>query len=328
VKAVPQPAAAGAGASAAAASRSLLPASLVSASWLAAHLGPPVVVLDATVVLPAPAHDGDYRPQSGRTRFAGGHIPGARHADLLTDLSDRDAPYHFARPSDGRLGAALGRLGVTGAAAVVAYDSADGIWAARLWWMLRWIGVPAAVLDGGWQAWLAAGGAVEQGPPAVAATAGRAVTPAGAGAVIPPPQRSGMWAGKGDVLEILAGSRPGALVCALSREVFEGTAPTRYSRRGHIPASLSVPARSMLTADGLMRPPQELARLLAGIPDRGKVTVYCGGGISAALVAHALTLIGREDVAIYDGSLEEWSADADLPLVVGPHQDNPAIEAI
>jgi thiosulfate/3-mercaptopyruvate sulfurtransferase len=296
----------------------VLPGSLVSASWLAAHLGPPVVVLDATVVLPAPAHDGDYRPQSGRTRFDGGHIPGARHADLLTDLSDPDAPYHFARPPAGRLAAALGRLGVTGAAAVVGYDSADGIWAARLWWMLRWIGVPAAVLDGGWQAWLAGGGAVEQGPPAAAPAAGRAA--------IRPRQRSGMWAAKADVLEILSGSRSGALVCALSREVFEGTAPTRYSRRGHIPASVNVPARSMLTPGGRLRPPQDLAQALAGIPDRGNVTVYCGGGISAALVAHALTLTGRADVAIYDGSLEEWSADADLPLVVGPHQDDLATE--
>jgi thiosulfate/3-mercaptopyruvate sulfurtransferase len=305
----------------------VLPGSLVSASWLAAHLGPPVVVLDATVVLPAPAHDGDYRPQSGRARFADGHIPGARHADLLTDLSDQDAPYHFARPSAGRLAAALGRLGVTGSAAVVAYDSADGIWAARLWWMLRWIGVPAAVLDGGWQTWLADGGAVEQGPPAVAPAAGRAGTPR-AGAVIAPRQRSGMWAGKADVLDILAGSRSGALVCALSREVFEGTAPTRYARRGHIPASVNVPARSLRTAGGLMRPPQDLAGALAGIPDSGNVTVYCGGGISAAVVAHALTLIGREDVAIYDGSLEEWSADADLPLVVRPHQGGAASSVI
>jgi thiosulfate/3-mercaptopyruvate sulfurtransferase len=292
----------------------VLPGSLVSASWLAAHLGPPVVVLDATVVLPAPAHDGDYRPESGRDRFAGGHIPGARHADLLTDLSDPAASCHFTRPPADRLAAALGRLGVTGTAEVIAYDSADGIWAARLWWMLRWLGLPAAVLDGGWQAWLGSGGAVCSGPPAAA--------PPATATLAPQPQRSGMWAAKADVLEILSGSRPGTLVCALSREVFEGTAPTRYSRRGHIPSSVNVPARSMLAAGGLMRPPHELAGALASIPDRGQVTVYCGGGISAALVAHALALTGRDDVAIYDGSLEEWSADADLPLVVGPHQDD------
>jgi thiosulfate/3-mercaptopyruvate sulfurtransferase len=312
---------------------SLLPGPLVSASWLAAHLGPPVVVLDATVILPAPAHDGDYRPQSARGRFGNGHIPGARHADLLEDLSDQGAAYHFARPPAARLAAALGRLGVTDTSAVVSYDSADGMWAARLWWMLRWIGVPAAVLDGGWGAWVASGGAVEHSGTDGQGGADAAVRqdrPAGLheGAVSPhegaiiPDERSGMWAGKADVLEIVGGARPGSLVCALSSEVFEGTVPTRYSRRGHIPSSLSVPARTLLAPDGRLRPPGELAEAMAGIPGRGRVTVYCGGGISAALVAHALTVVGREDVAIYDGSLEEWSADPDLPLVLGPHQDD------
>jgi thiosulfate/3-mercaptopyruvate sulfurtransferase len=302
---------------------SLLPGPLVPASWLAAHLGPPIVVLDATVILPAPAHDGDYRPQSARGRFDDGHIPGARHADLLEDLSDQGAAYHFARPPAGRLAAALGRLGVTGACAVVAYDSADGMWAARLWWMLRWIGVPAAVLDGGWGAWVGSGGAIEQGLADAGTVPGGSADPhEGA---ITAHERSGMWADQADVLEIVSGTRPGTLVCALSREVFEGTAPTRYARRGHIPSSLNVPARALIAPDGRLRPPEQLAEAVAGLPDHGEgggVTVYCGGGISAALVAHALTLVGREDVAIYDGSLEEWSADPDLPLVLGPHQND------
>jgi thiosulfate/3-mercaptopyruvate sulfurtransferase len=297
-----------------------LPGPLVSASWLAAHSGPPVVVLDATVILPAPTRDGDYRPRSGRDRFDDGPIPGARHADLLNDLSDQKAAYHFARPPAERLAAALGRLGVTAASAVVTYDSADSMWAARLWWMLRWIGVPAAVLDGGWGAWVASGGAVERGEPD---SPGPQPGPAGPGKdAIAPHEHSGMWADKADVLEIVRGTRPGTLVCALSREVFEGTTPTRYSRRGHIPSSVNVPARALISSGGRLRPPEELAEAVAGAPDDGRVTVYCGGGISAALVAHALTVVGREDVAIYDGSLEEWSADPDLPLVLGPHQDD------
>jgi thiosulfate/3-mercaptopyruvate sulfurtransferase len=301
----------------------------VSASWLAARLGPPLVVLDATVILPPPKHDGDYRPDSGSASFAAGHIPTARHADLLGDLADHNAPYHFARPSPVKLAAALARLGVADGSPVVVYDAADSIWATRLWWMLEWIGVPAAVLDGGWAAWLASGGPVETGAapaPGTDGTDGRspghlpAKAAPGAGSLAPvtPRERPGMWADRRDVAEIMRGSRPGHLVCALSAEYFAGTTPTRYARRGHIPSSLSLPARTLLSPDGRMRPPAQLAEAAAAIPDDGSpVTVYCGGGISAALVAHALRLAGRERVAIYDGSLEEWSADPALPLELG-----------
>jgi thiosulfate/3-mercaptopyruvate sulfurtransferase len=299
-----------------------LPESLVSPSWLAAHLGPPVVVLDATVILPAPAHDGDYRVRSGRERFADGHIPTARYADLLGDLSDHDAPYHFARPSADRLAAALERLGVTNRSVVVTYDSAGGVWAARLWWMLRWIGVRGAVLDGGWRAWVASGGAVESGPPVAADLAGLAADPpAGLGAGVSgvmPREHPGMWAGQEDVAEVVRGARSASLVCALSAELFAGTTPTRYTRRGHIPSSVSVPARALMTADGCMLPRAQLMEAAGVIPEGGPVIVYCGGGISAAVVAQSLTIIGREDVAIYDGSLEEWSADPDLPVELGP----------
>lgn len=291
-----------------------LPGPLVSPSWLAANLGPSVVVLDATVLLPAAAHDGDYRPASGRERFAAGHIPTARYADLLGDLSDQAAHYHFARPPAARLAAAVARLGVTDSSAVVCYDGAGGAWAARLWWMLHWISVPAAVLDGGWEGWLASGGAVESGAPQDPDLP----EPSHGAPAVTVRERPGMWAGQADVLDVVNGSRAGALVCALSEELFAGTAPTRYARRGHIPSSLNIPARTLLTPGGQLRPLDELREAAARIPDTAPVTVYCGGGISAAVVAHALFITGREDVSIYDGSLEEWSADAELPLDLGP----------
>jgi thiosulfate/3-mercaptopyruvate sulfurtransferase len=298
----------------------------VSAAWLASHLGPPLVVLDATVILPPPRHDGDYRPESGRASFAAGHIPGARHADLLGELSDHSASYHFARPSPEQLAGALAGLGVADGCPVVAYDAADSIWATRLWWMLQWIGVPAAVLDGGWDAWVSGGGPVESGAAQASATGSagdyarghphaETAPSATARAPVTPRERPGMWADRADVAKIMHGSRPGHLVCALSAEQFAGTKPTRYARRGHIPSSLGLPARTLLSPDGRMRSPAELAQAVAGIPDDGSpVTVYCGGGISAALLAHALRLVGREQVTIYDGSLEEWSADPALPL--------------
>lgn len=298
----------------------MLPGPLVSPSWLAAHLGPPVVVLDATVILPAAQADGDYRLHDGRAGFAAGHIPGARYADLSRDLSDPSAPYHFARPPADRLAAALERLGVTDSSVVVSYDAAGGVWAARLWWMLRWIGVPAAVLDGGWAAWQASGQAVELGDPPDSDFPDSDPPDSDLPAATPrltPREVSGMWASRQDVADIAAGGRPGSLVCALSAELFAGTVPTRYARRGHIPASLNIPARTLQDAGGRMLPLAELAAAAAVLDDRGPVTVYCGGGISAAVVAQALAISGREDVAIYDGSLEEWSADPSLPLEMG-----------
>lgn len=297
----------------------VLPGSLVSVSWLASHLGPPVAVLDATVILLPPSRDGDYRAQSGRARFAEGHIPTARHADLLDDFADRSASYHFACPSAEEVSAALAGLGVGDGCPVVTYDSENGIWAARLWWMLRWIGVPAAVLDGGWQAWLSHGGAVEPGPDGPSDS--RPLPDMSHYPAITPRERAGMWADRADVLEVMHGSRRGHLVCALSADVYHGIAPTRYSRRGHIPSSLNLPYRMLQGPDGRMRPQAELADAIASIPDDGEpVIVYCGGGISAATVAHVLTLGGRDQVAIYDGSLEEWTADPALPLEVLPDQ--------
>ena len=111
------------------------------------------VVLDATVVLPAPRFDGDHSASSGLPRFLGGHVPGARHADLLDGLSDRTKGFHFALPEPDQLVGALRGLGVADGPEVVVYDSAGGLWAARLWWMLRSSSISAAVLDGGLDVW-------------------------------------------------------------------------------------------------------------------------------------------------------------------------------
>ncbi|MCX5557160.1 sulfurtransferase [Streptomyces sp. NBC_00038] len=287
----------------------LLPGPLVDDAWLAARLDDPrLVVLDATALLPSPGHDGDYSSGSGHAQWAERHIPGSRHADLTGELSDHEAPYHFAVPAPEALAAALQRLGVRDGSEVVAYDSGGGIWAARLWWMLRAISVPAAVLDGGLQAWEAAGRPVlgEQEEPA----------PAAAGPLTPVPLPHA-WAALPDVDAVLRGERPGTLVCALPESGFDGSAPTRYSRRGHIPGSLNLPGRGLLDEAGRFLPRAELAARVGAVLDdaASPVVLYCGGGISAAGAALALTLLGRDDVTLYDGSLEEWSADPARPLV-------------
>ncbi|MFE2970948.1 sulfurtransferase [Streptomyces sp. NPDC059340] len=297
-------------------SDSLLPGPLVDDAWLAARLGDPrLVVLDATALLPSPRHDGDHRSGSGRAEWAERHIPGSRHADLTGELSDQRAPYHFAVPAPQALAAALQRLGVHDGSEVVAYDSGGGIWAARLWWMLRSISVPVAVLDGGWQAWETGGHPIAHGdergggePRATPVT----------GPLTPVP-RPGMWTGIETVGAVSRGERYGTLVCALPPGGFDGSAFTRYSRRGHIPGSLSLPGRGLLDGTGRFLPAAELAERVGTVlkDEESPVILYCGGGISAAGTALALTLLGRQDIALYDGSLEEWSQDPSRPLATG-----------
>ena len=99
--------------------------------------------------------------------------------------------------------------------------------------------------------------------------------------------------------------------------MFPGTAPTRYARRGHIPSGVSIPARSLQTPGGQLRPLGELQEATARLPYTRPMTVYCGGGISATVDLFALSLVGRDDARLYDGSLTEWTRDETLPVEVG-----------
>lgn len=282
---------------------------LVSVDWLEKHiLDPQVVILDATVVLSAPRFDGDYRAQSGLKRWRKTHIPGSRFADLLGALSDHSRPYHFAVPGARALASALECLGISDDNLVVVYDSDGGFWAARLWWMLRAIGVRAAVLDGGLELWRSTGHKVESEPP-TEPIRGR----------ITIREDSRAWTDIETVSDISAGRAPGTLVCALSREVFSGRAITRYVRRGHIPDSVNLPARQLFAPDGRYLDPERLAMLVSQQfrTSERPLVLYCGGGISAAAEALALTLAGETQLSIYDGSLEEWASNPLLPLVTG-----------
>ncbi|WP_426199328.1 sulfurtransferase [Pseudomonas sp. DC3200b2] len=283
---------------------------LMSAAELYARLGTAdLVLLDATVDLRAPSFDGDYHVHSGQDGWLQAHIPGSGHADLLYDLSDPAAGYSFAMPAADAFARKLQALGVGPGATLVVYDSSEGFWAARLWWMLHSVGIPAFVLDGGLHAWRQAGLPLErgQGSPVPATTAPVAR---------PRPQA---WASQAQVLAIAQGQAPGQLLCALSTAVFEGSAVTRYTRRGHIPASLSRPARDLYQADRRLKAAPGLRAALGEVvlASDTPLVLYCGGGISAAATALALILLGRERVALYDGSLQQWSADPALPMSTG-----------
>ncbi|MBX8574016.1 sulfurtransferase [Pseudomonas cichorii] len=267
---------------------------------------PTLLILDATVELAAPRFDGDYCARSGYDGWLQEHISGALHADLYAALSDPQATFSFALPNAQALATALGALGVSDQRRIVIYDRNDGFWAARLWWVLRSVGLHAQVLDGGFKAWQRAGLPQEGGP-----VAAQPVT-------LQTEYRDGFWIDRAGVQAVVAGERPGTLVCALSAALFDGSAVSRYARRGHIPGSLNLSARSLFDEQGRYLEADALRETLGSLLEsKEPLILYCGGGISAAAQALALALVGRSDVFIYDGSLQEWAADPRLPMTTG-----------
>ncbi|MHC1479839.1 sulfurtransferase [Frateuria aurantia] len=285
---------------------------LISARALSTALqSPGLDLIDASVELPPPRFDGDYRYATGLAGWADEHIQGSRHVDLLYQFSDLQAGYGFALPAWETWPVLLDQLGFNPDLKPVIYDRSDGFWAARLWWMLESAGIRCHVLDGGMAAWKAAGLPSEQG---------HATTQSGrqrhTWSLRP---RTECWADRKQVEAIVNGRQGGTLICALSEAMFHGTVPTRYSRRGHIPGSLNLPARSLLDSMGRQLSLGESAERVGGLlADAAKPwVIYCGGGISAAALALSLHRLGHSGVAVYDGSLQEWSADAGLPMLCG-----------
>jgi thiosulfate/3-mercaptopyruvate sulfurtransferase len=276
--------------------------SLVTAEWLAAELDEPdLVVLDCTVLIEQ-TEDGHFGPTNGRPSYEAGHIPTAGFADLMGDLSDPDSPLEFALPTPEAFAAAMGELGVGDDSRVVLYDANRSVWAARVWWMLRWIGFDrAAVLDGGLEAWTAAGRPLSTAP---ATRSARVLTPR---------VRPELIADRDEVFAALS-DEDVVLIDAMPAPHYRGEM-TMYGRPGHIPGAENVPVSTMVDEAGRYRSPDELAALFEADRDE-RVITYCGGGIAASASAFILTRLGYPDVAVYDASLQEWAADPANPLEV------------
>lgn len=273
--------------------------SLVSVHWLKDHLGDTdLVVLDCTVRL-APGPDG-FAATSGRTEWAQAHIPGSGFADLTGELVDTESPHGFAVPTPEAFGAAMAALGVGDGSRVVLYDDAGMMWAARVWWMLRWIGFDnAALLDGGLRGWRDAGLPLSDEPVDLSP------------ATLSVSARPELIADKAKVLAAVEGDGT-CLVDSLTAQMYSGEVQM-YAKPGHIPGATNTPAFDMLDQQtGLFRPLDELAGMF---PD-GPIITYCGGGIAASLDAFVLAMLGRDDVAVYTASLQEWTADPDAPMEV------------
>ncbi|HTR16985.1 MAG TPA: rhodanese-like domain-containing protein [Acetobacteraceae bacterium] len=284
-----------------------LTSALVTADWLASRLDE-IIVLDASIARTV-GPDGATRFGNGREVFEAGHIPGARFADLFDGFSDPTAPFPFTRPTVPQIEAAARALGVCRNSTVVAYDSLSGAWAARLWWVLRSFGFKTVhVLNGGLAAWRAGGYAVKTGPSG---------PPSQPGDFVAAPQ-DGFFTDLRTVKSI-AEHRPAGtvLICGTRRAEFIGT-ENGGNRPGHIPGSLSLPYPDLLDANGKMEAGSSLAQWAAlgcGTPER--VVLYCGGGINAAGLALGLSEAGVRGLTIFDGSLNEWRADATLPMEIG-----------
>ncbi len=276
--------------------------SLVTAQWLAEHLGEPdLVVIDCTVVVDVDA-EGRISTRSGQADFAAGHIPSAAFADLTGALADPDSKLDYAVPSPERFAQVMGDLGVGDDTRVVLYDANFSSWAARVWWMLRWIGFDnAALLDGGLSAWTAAG------------------QPLSTEAATPTPRtlsvhlRPGLIADSDEVLAAI-GDEEVALIDAMPAAHYRGEM-VMYARPGHITSASNVPALSLLAEDGRFRADDELQALFSGGRD-GRAITYCGGGIAASSNAFVMTRLGYTDVAVYTASLQEWTADPANPMSV------------
>ncbi len=247
----------------------------------------------------------------GRNAYRAAHIPGAVYAHLDEDLSAPVIPGQTGRhplPAQEAFAATLARWGVDGRVQVVAYDDSGGPFAARLWWLLRWMGHEhVAVLDGGWRHWLAAGHPVSDGPSAPAA---RRFTPQ--------PRRH-LAAEVEDVLRALDDPQA-RLLDARAVDRYRGVNETLDAKAGHIPGAISAPFMGNLDSEGKFLDQESLRqryRPLLGASTAADTIVYCGSGVTATHDILAMLHAGLGDARLYAGSWSHWITDPARPIETG-----------
>lgn len=279
---------------------------LITAEELQAHLEDPNwVVVDCRFNLADHAQ--------GRLDYVQAHIPGAVYAHLDDDLSGpivKGSTGRHPLPSIERAAAVFANLGIGDGVQVVTYDDRGGMSSGRLWWMLRWLGHDAvALLDGGWQAWQAAGFATRSGE--------ETRLPA----TFTPQPRTEL-AVDANTAGALAADPTYKVVDARAADRFRGENETMDPVGGHIPGAISGPFADNLGPDGRFKSPEELrarfAALLGDTPAEQTV-FYCGSGVSAAHNILAVAHAGLGDARLYPGSWSEWITDPNRPVATGPN---------
>ncbi|MGH8249085.1 MAG: sulfurtransferase [Steroidobacteraceae bacterium] len=248
-------------------------------------------------------------PRAGALAWREGHIPGAIHADLERDLSaavTATTGRHPLPPIEA-LTATFSRFGIARQTQIVCYDAGSGAFAARLWWMLRWLGHDAvAVLDGGFAAWTGEGRPVSTETPA---------RPPARFVAEPRPE---MLCDTGGVRSALA--RGATLVDLRGVERFAGSVEPIDAVAGHVPGAVNLPYTENLDAEGRFRPVPQLAehwRARTGAaPGRG-IICMCGSGVTACHGLLALEAAGVKGARLYAGSWSEWIRDPSRPVARG-----------
>ena len=247
--------------------------------------------------------------EAGRRAYRESHLPGARYAHLDEDLSSPITPTtgRHPLPDPKRLASKLGDWGIGPETQVVAYDDMGGMLAAaRLWWLLRWLGhTTAAVLDGGFLAWQRAGLPLTTELPTVQPTefSGR------------PDDR--LWLTTAQVQALPSAN---VLLDARISARFRGEMEPIDPVAGHIPGAVNLPTEGHLTADGHFLPPAELrARFIAALGKRPPTTVVhsCGSGVTACHNLLAMETAGLHGSRLYAGSWSEWIRDPARPVATG-----------
>ncbi len=276
---------------------------LISTAVLASHMGDSAyAIVDCRAKL-------DDLEWGGR-EHAAAHIPGAVYADLTRDLSGPKSGTNGRHPlpDPHALAQTFGRLGIASGVQVVAYDQDNGMFASRLWWLLRWLGHDAvAVLDGGFKTWTAEGRPVESGE-SIRAPREFSGSP-----------RADMAADVQTVASHLGA--PGVrLVDARAPERYRGDTEPIDKVGGHIPGAKNHFFQRNLDERGLFRTPEDLrAKIRASVGEvpADQMVCYCGSGVTACHNLLALEHAGLTGAKLYAGSWSEWSSDPERPVEIG-----------
>jgi thiosulfate/3-mercaptopyruvate sulfurtransferase len=274
---------------------------LTSASWLLEQHDS-VRVIDARFLL--------GQPNAGRDAYDAGHIPGAIFLDLEHDLSSPKRPDgrggRHPLPDPNLLASKLGAVGIGDAQTVIAYDdpsSGQGFYAAHVWWLLRYLGHDrVSVLDGGLQAWLAAGGTLETDLPLHATS------------TFTPRVRREMLANAEDV----AVRGPGAILIDSRAAVrYRGEVEPIDAKAGHIPGAINLDWAMGLEPNATFKSASAQAERFTALENAEEVLVYCGSGVSACGNLLALEVAGITGAKLYAGSWSDWIQQSDAPIAVG-----------